>query len=163
MTNLVLIIVLVLGLSYLVILLKNNVVQNKIIKYLFVSYSLIFLIFIIMLDNNFIYIFLKNLITYLWYPTYLIFVITVIINIIYFVYTLLSNKISIINKTINCCLFIISFGCYVVFLSSNIDPTLYSSLYSTLSLSIMRINNISFLLGKIFNFLMKKIGGKHES
>ena len=151
----------ILSICFLVILLYNIKLKNKIINYLFLGLSLVNIILIMILDSNFIYEFLKAIITYIWYPNYLIFVIVNFINIIILMITLLNKKINIISKIINYILFSISFSCYLIFLRLDIDVTLYSSLYQTKSLILMRIVSISFLIGLLVKFIMK-VRGKNE-
>jgi len=151
----------ILSICFLVILLYNIKLKNKIINYLFLSLSLVNIILIMILDSNFIYEFLKAIITYIWYPSYLIFVIVIFINIMILMITLLNKNINIINKIINYILFCISFSCYLIFLRLDIDNTLYSSLYQNNSLILMRIVSISFLIGLLIKFIMK-VRGKYE-
>ena len=66
----------ILALAFFFILLYNNTLKNKIVNIMFLSLSLIYLILIIIFDNNYIYELLKALITYIWYPNYLLFVTT---------------------------------------------------------------------------------------
>ena len=58
----------ILALAFFFILLYNNTLKNKIVNIMFLSLSLIYLILIIIFDNNYIYELLKALITYIWYP-----------------------------------------------------------------------------------------------
>ena len=77
----------ILSVSFFITLIFNYKLKNNIIKYSFLGYSFIFLLLVFLSDNNFIYQFLKQVITYVWYPSYLLFVITVIINILIFIFT----------------------------------------------------------------------------
>ena len=147
--------------SFLVIFVLNSNLNNKIIKYLFLIYSVVYLLLIILFDNNYIYLFLKAVITYVWYPNYLLFVITVIISIVLFIYSLISKKTNIINKFANYMNFFISFFCYNTFLSLKIDPLLYSELYSNKSLLLMRISTISCIAIILINILLK-VRGKYD-
>ena len=151
----------IMSICFLVILLYNIKLKNKIINYSFLIIGLVNIILIIIIDSNFIYDFLKAIITYLWYPNYLIFVIVILINLVLLIISLLNNKMNIINKIINYLLFIISFFCYISFIRLDIDIDLYSSLYQNNSLTIMRIVTISFLIGSLVKVLIK-VGGKYE-
>ena len=116
---------------------------------------------IILLDSNFIYEFLKAIITYLWYPNYLIFVILIITSIIIQVLNNLKKDNNKLKNILSNLLFSICFSCYIIFLNLDIDPTLYSSLYQTNSLILMRIVSISFIIYFIF-ILILKMRGKNE-
>ena len=147
---------------FLIILIVNNKQNSKIIKYMFIVYGIIYLLLIILLDNNYIYDFLKALITYIWYPSYLLFVITIIFSIILFIYSLLSKKLNIINKFINYIFFLMSFVCYNTFLNLNIDPSIYSELYTSTSLLLMRISNILFITVLLANLIIR-MRGKYDA
>lgn len=155
----IMIISILLSLSFILILLINNQ-KNKLIKHSFIFLSLIFLILILIYDNNYIYELLKSIITYIWYPNYLIFTTVILISIIIFIYNLLKNN-KIIYKITSYILFGISFSCYMTFLGFSIDPLISSSLYSTKSLIIMRIETITFLIWIIVNCFFK-IRGRYE-
>ena len=152
----------ILSIAFLIILLTNFKVKSKIIKYAFIIYSFIFLFLIILYDNNFIYDFLKQIITYIWYPSYLLFVVTIICNICITIYTLYKEKINMISKVINYINFIVSLLCYNIFLVLKIDPSLYSEYYQTNSLLLVRITTISFLGGLIFNIIIKIIANNKK-
>ena len=156
------IIFILLLISFLVIFIMNNKQNNKIIKYMFLVYGIIYLLLIVLLDNNYIYEFLKALITFVWYPSYLLFVITIISSIILFIYSLLNKKINIISKYINYAFFLISFVCYNTFLSLDIDPSIYSELYTSKSLLLMRIGNILFIAVLLANIVLK-VRGKYDN
>jgi len=152
----------ILGLALFLILFFNSYAfKNKKIKYLYILFSLVFLLLIIILDNSFIYEFLKTVIKYLWYPNYLLFVISVLCSIILLLYTLLKKEMFLINRVINYLLFCISYSCYLIFISFDIDPLLYSSLYQDKSLIVMRIETITFLITLIINIILK-IRGSNE-
>ena len=154
------IISIIMSICLLTILMYNTKLQNNIIKYSFVFLGFMFSILIIVLDNKFIYQFLKAIITYLWYPNYLIFVIVILINVISLIVSFF-NKNNIINKIINYILFIISFACYIIFYSYDIEVNLASSLYQVKSLILMRIVTISSIIGIIVKlFIMMR--GKNE-
>ena len=155
------IISIIMSICLLTILMYNTKLQNNIIKYSFVFLGFMFSILIIVLDNKFIYQFLKAIITYLWYPNYLIFVIVILINIISLIFSFFNKKKNIINKIINYILFIISFACYIIFYNYDIDVNLASSLYQVKSLILMRIVTISSIIGIIVKlFIMMR--GKNE-
>ena len=148
--------------SFLVILIMNNKKNSKVVKYSFIIYGVIYLFLIVLLDNSYIYEFLKALITYIWYPTYLLFVVTVIISIVLFIYSILSKKIDILSKIVNYIFFLCSFVCYNTFLSLKIDPLIYDELYSSNSLLLMRINNIVFIVTIILNIILR-MRGKYDN
>ena len=156
------IIFILLLIAFLVILIINDKKNNKLIKYSFIIYSIIYFLLIILFDNNYIYEFLKAMITYIWYPTYLLFVITIIVSIILFIYSLLSKKITFLNKLANYIFFLITFVCYNTFLSLKIDPTIYSELYTNNSLLLMRIASIFCLASIIINIILR-MRGKYDN
>ncbi len=149
------------SIAFFVILLFNIKMKSKIIKYSFLILTLVFLITIGVLDTNFVYNFLEAIITYLWYPNYLLFVLNILFSIIILLYTLLNDKMLIIKKIASYIFFCISFSCYITFLRLDIDPTLYSSLYKSSSLTVMRIVSVSAFLWLIINIVFK-IRGKNE-
>ena len=149
------------SIAFFVILLFNIKMKSKIIKYSFLILTLVFLITIGVLDTNFVYNFLEAIITYLWYPNYLLFVLNILFSIIILLYTLLNDKMLIIKKIASYIFFCISFSCYITFLRLDIDPTLYSSLYKSSSLTVMRIVSVSAFLWLIINIVLK-IRGKNE-
>ena len=100
---------------------------------------------------------LKSLITYIWYPNYLIFVSSILISNIILIYTCLNNKLSIKRKIINYLIFSISYTSYIIFSRLNIDINSYSSLYQNNSLTILRIETISFLTWLILTIIFKLI------
>ena len=156
------IMLILLFISFLVILLLNHKRDSKIIKYSFIVYGVIYFFLIILLDNSYIYEFLKAIITYVWYPTYLLFVITIIFSIILFIYSILSKKLNLLNKIINYVFFLCSFVCYNTFLSLKIDPLIYEELYSNNSLLLMRITNIFFITTIILNIIIR-MRGKYDN
>ena len=99
----------ILALAFFFILLYNNTLKNKIVNIMFLSLSLIYLILIIIFDNNYIYELLKALITYIWYPNYLLFVTTILFSIFIFIFTLLK-KINLKQKILNYLLFCLNFS-----------------------------------------------------
>lgn len=147
----------ILAISFFVILIINNKLKSKTIKYLFLILSLIFLVLITIFDNNYVYLLLKNLITYIWYPNYLIFVTVILLSDIILIHTGFNNKLSIKRKILNYLIFSISFSCYIIFLRFNIDITSYSSLYQSNSLIILRIESISFIAWFILTIIFKVI------
>ena len=149
------------SIAFFVILLFNIKMKSKIIKYSFLILTLVFLITIGVLDTNFVYNSLEAIITYLWYPNYLLFVLNILFSIIILLYTLLNDKMLIIKKIASYIFFCISFSCYITFLRLDIDPTLYSSLYKSSSLTVMRIVSVSAFLWLIINIVLK-IRGKNE-
>ena len=161
MFNPVSIISIIISVSLFIILFFNNSFKSKIIRYSFIIYLIIFLLLIILFDNLFIYDFLKSVITYILYPDYLLFVITILFSIIILLLTLFNNKIKIINKILNYIIFVIAFSCYNIFISFDIDTTIYSELYQNKSLITMRVMTISMLLWIIINIILK-IRGKYE-
>ena len=148
---------LLLAISFFIILIINTKVKSKTIKYLFLILSLIFLVLITIFDNHYVYLLLKSLITYIWYPNYLIFVSSILISNIILIYTCLNNKLSIKRKIINYLIFSISYTSYIIFSRLNIDINSYSSLYQNNSLTILRIETISFLTWFILTIIFKLI------
>ncbi len=151
----VMIIGFLLFIDFLIILFLNTKVNNKLIKTLFFLFSSIFLILIVIIDNNFVYSFLKSIITYLWYPDYLLFCSTVIVSLLVFIYTYFRKKINNVCKIFNSILFCIEFLCYFLFQTMDIDVNLYSSLYQFKSLFVMRVGTISFYLWLIICIILK--------
>ena len=151
----------ILSASFFIALIFNYKLKNNIIKYSFLGYSFIFLLLVFLSDNNFIYQFLKQVITYVWYPSYLLFVITVIINILIFIFTLLLKKVNLVSRIINYFNFIISVPCYTIFLRLGYDPSIASEYYQNNVLSLVRIVTISFLISLICNIIIR-IRGMYE-
>ena len=151
----------IISIVFLILLIFNYTFENKIIKTIFTIYSTIFLILILFFDNEFIYQFLKSIITYIWYPNYLIFVVTVIITLIIFIYTINKKYMKKSNTIINYILAIITFICYNMFNTLGINTSLYSELYKTVPLTIMRVTTISFIIWLIVTFVLK-IRRSHE-
>ena len=149
------------AISFSIILIFNSKFSNKIIKYSFLFFSLIFLILIFILDSNFIYEFLKAIITYLWYPNYLIFVISIIFSIILFIVNILKKEKMLIKNILTYLMFSICLACYIIFLSLDIDVSLYSDLYQSNSLVLMRTVSISFIIYIISLFILR-LRGKNE-
>ncbi len=146
---------------FLVILILNLENKNKIINYSFMIISIVEIILIVFRDNSFIYEFLKAMITYIWYPNYLIFIIILLISIITFLITLIKERDK-VNKILNYILFSICFSCYLIYLDLNIDVSLYSNLYSTKSLIILRIISITFIIWIIIKLILRIRGKKNE-
>ena len=151
----------ILSICFFVILVFNTKIKNKLIKILFLVFSLIYLIFIVLLDSNFIYEFLKAIITYLWYPSYLIFIIVILISIIILIITILRKEKNKIKNILTYLLFSTCLGCYLIFSKYDIDPSLYSSLYQTKSLILMRIVTISFIIWILISLFIR-MRGKNE-
>ena len=152
----------ILALAFFFILLYNNTLKNKIVNIMFLSLSLIYLILIIIFDNNYIYELLKALITYIWYPNYLLFVTTILFSIFIFIFTLLK-KINLKQKILNYLLFCLNFSYYIIFLRLNIDLKSYTSYYSSNSLLVLRISSITMIVWFILTFIFKIIErGKNE-
>ena len=150
------------ALAFFFILLYNNTLKNKIVNIMFLSLSLIYLILIIIFDNNYIYELLKALITYIWYPNYLLFVTTILFSIFIFIFTLLK-KINLKQKILNYSLFCLNFSYYIIFLRLNIDLKSYTSFYSSNSLLVLRISSITMIVWFILTFIFKIIErGKNE-
>ena len=145
----------ILACSFFFILLCNHVLKNKLIKLLFIILSSIYLVLIFVFDNQFVYQLFKTFITYFWYPNYLIFVTLIIISVIIFLVSLFKKKLSMVDKTLNDYLFCLNFSCYIIFLRLGIDTSLYSSLYSTESLTIMRIVTVTFTIWLIIKICLK--------
>ena len=145
----------ILAISFVFILILNQKLKSKIIKISFTIFSLIYLILILIFDNKFLYEFFKAIITYLWYPNYLLFVITILMSIIVLIYSILKKRLPFRNKVINYLLFSILFSCYIIFQRLQIDTDLYSSLYSSNSLIILRITSITFIVWFILNIIFK--------
>ena len=150
-----------LSICFFIVLLCNLKMKNKIIHSLFLIFGLIYIILILIFDNNFIYPFLKSTITYIWYPNYFIFVLVIISSVVILIITLLNNKKSKLFKIISYFLFSICLACYIIFLELDIDPNLYSSLYQKNSLFLMRIVTISFLIWLLICIYVK-VRGKNE-
>ena len=161
LSNLIIIFILLL-ISFLVILFINNKLESKVIKYSILVYSLIYFILIILFDNDYIYLFLKSLITYIWYPSYLLFVLNSLISIFLFIYSILNKKISFLNKFVNYIYFGIVFSCYNIFRGLEIDPLIYSELYSRNSLLLMRISSIITILTILLNIIFKMRGNDEK-
>ena len=155
------IISIILAICFFIILTFNNKIKNKIIKLLFLLFSLIYLIFIIILDNNFIYEFLKSIITYLWYPNYLIYVIVVLTSIIILFISLLKKEKNKIKNITSYLLFSICLASYLIFLNYDIDINSYSSLYQFKTLLLMRIVTISFMVWMLI-YVFIRMRGKYE-
>lgn len=152
----------ILALAFFFILLYNNTLKNKIVNIMFLSLSLIYLILIIIFDNNYIYELLKALITYIWYPNYLLFVTTVLFSIFIFIFTLLK-KINLKQKILNYSLFCLNFSYYIIFLRLNIDLKSYTSYYSSNSLLVLRISSITVIIWIILSLILHIIErGKNE-
>ena len=151
----------ILSISFLIILIINIKLNNKIIKYLFIIFSVIYLILILLFDNNFVYQFLKKIVSYVWFPDYLSFVLTNLFIIVVFLVTIFKKNIKKINKIINYILFIISFVCYNIYQSLGIDSSIYTEYYGTNSLILVRIISISLILWVIINIALS-IRGKYE-
>ena len=143
----------ILALAFFFILLYNNTLKNKIVNIMFLSLSLIYLILIIIFDNNYIYELLKALITYIWYPNYLLFVTTVLFSIFIFIFTLLK-KINLKQKILNYSLFCLNFSYYIIFLRLNIDLKSYTSYYSLNSLLVLRISSITVIIWIILSLIL---------
>ncbi|MBR3660748.1 MAG: hypothetical protein IKN63_02470 [Bacilli bacterium] len=146
---------------FLILLIFNYTFENKMIKNIFLIYSCIYLILILFFDHNFIYELFKTMITYIWYPNYLLFVMTTLITLIILIYTLVKKYMKKINMIINYILVIITFVCYNMFNTLDIDPLIASELYTTLPLVIMRVANISFVVWIIITVGLK-IRRKYE-
>ena len=143
----------ILALAFFFILLYNNTLKNKIVNIMFLSLSLIYLILIIIFDNNYFYKLLKALITYIWYPNYLLFVTTVLFSIFIFIFTLLK-KINLKQKILNYSLFCLNFSYYIIFLRLNIDLKSYTSYYSSNSLLVLRISSITVIIWIILSLIL---------
>ena len=154
----------ILAISFFLILIYNTKLKNKFIKIVFMILAICFLISILVLDNAYVYELLKSIITYFWYPNYLIFVTTILISVIIFIFTLLKKKLKLIKYIKNYLLFIVVFPVYIIYLRQEIDTTLYTSLYSKTSLTLMRIVTISFTIWLIVTIILriKDRGKKHE-
>lgn len=146
----------ILSFSFILILIFNNKIKSKIIKYSFLILSIIFLILITFFDNKYIYDLLKLIITFIWYPNYLIFVLIIIISIINLIYTLIK-KISLKRQIFNYLLFGICFSIYISYLRLDINTSLYSSIYSDNSLILLRIVSITFIIWIIITIIFKLI------
>ena len=145
----------IVSISFLILLIFNYTFENKIIKNIFVGYSVIFLILILFFDENYIYELFKFLVTYLWYPNYLLFVMTVVITLIILIYTLIKKYLKKNNTIINYILVTISFICYNMFNILNINSDINSELYSVIPLTIMRVTTISFAIWIIITVILK--------
>lgn len=143
----------ILPLAFFFILLYNNTLKNKIVNIMFLSLSLIYLILIIIFDNNYIYELLKALITYIWYPNYLLFVTTILFSIFIFIFTLLK-KINLKQKILNYSLFCLNFSYYIIFLRLKIDLKSYTSYYSSNSLLVLRISSITVIIWIILSLIL---------
>ena len=148
---------LILAISFFFILLCNLKLKSKIISISFLVLSLVYLILIVLFDNNYIYQVLKALITYLWYPNYLILVTVVLLSIFNFIYTVIKKKQNKIIKIVVYLEFCLTFVCYLTFLRLGINENSYVSLYSTNSLILMRIVTISFIVSIIGITIIKRV------
>ena len=87
---------------------------------------------------------LKFFIRYIYFPSFNSFVLTIFLTICILVFTLFSEKVSnkfkIINYVFSSLLFIV----YIVFMTLKIDVSLYNSLYSYASVSLLRISTRGF-------------------
>ena len=147
----------ILAISFVFILICNHKLKSKVINISFLILSILFLILIVIFDNNYIYELLKSIITYIWYPNYLLFVSTIFISIIILIYTIFKKKISFLEKIFNYILFGINFSTYIIFLRLDINLDLYSSLYSTPSLVLLRIVSITFIIWVLIILVLKLI------
>ena len=145
----------IVSIVFLILLIFNYTFENKIIKNIFLIYSCVYLILILFFDHNFIYEFFRAVITYLWYPNYLIFVMTTLITLGILIYTLVKKYMKKINTIINYILVIITFICYNMFNTLDIDPLIASELYDTIPLVIMRVASISFIVWLIVTIGLK--------
>ena len=141
----------ILAVTFLFILISNQKLKSELIKYSFIIF-----------DNTYAYEFLKAIVSYFWYPNYLMFASTVIIVIIILLYTLINSKLPFIKKILNYLLFALCFSCYVVFSRLDIDVTKYASLYSSKSLTVMRIVTITFTIWVLTNICMELISRRHH-
>ncbi len=151
----------ILALSFFLVLLYDQKLKSKWIKIIFLMLSICYLTLILIVDKNFVYELLRSLITYFWYPNYLIFVGIVIISIVVLLMTLFNKKIKLKYKFSNYFLFAFMFALYIIYQRQNIDISLYSELYSTVSLTLMRIGTITFGIWLLLTIIFK-IGDKHE-
>ena len=151
----------ILAFSFFFILICNLKLKNKWFKIIFLILSIAYLVAIFIFDNNFITDLLTSLITYIWYPNYLIFVTIIIISIIILLITLFKKKMKLKYKIINYLLFCFMFAIYIIYLRQGIDTSLYSELYSKISLIILRTASI-FFLGWLIVTIIFKIGDKYE-
>ena len=150
-----------LAICFFILLLFNYKLKKKSINYLFLIFSLVYLIIIILLDDEFVYQFLRSVSTYIWYPNYLIFVIVILFSIIILMITILNNQKNRLLSIISYLLFSICLSCYIIFISLDIDPTLYSSIYQENSLILMRTVTISLLIWILIQIYVK-VRGKNE-
>ena len=144
----------IVSIAFLILLIFNYTFENKTIKNIFIIYAILFLILILFFDHDFIY-------QYLWYPNYVIFVMTTIIALIILVYTLLKKYMKKVNTIINYFLVIITFICYNMFNTLDIDPLVTSELYQVTPLVIMRVATISFMVWVIVTLVLN-IRRKYE-
>ena len=135
---------LILSITFFCILILNVFLKNKMLNLLFLILGFICFVLILVFDNPYIYELLKQLITYFWYPNYFIFVSIILISTLILIYTLLRKKMTRIKKILNYLMFCLSFALYIIFFRININPDSYTSLYSTTSLTVMRILTITF-------------------
>ena len=151
----------IIALSFSFILICNYKLKSRVIKISFLGLTFLFLILIMIFDNNYIYSLLKLVISYLWYPNYLMFTTTILFSVILLIYSLVKNKLSFKNKIINYLLFSISFSTYIIFNRLNIDTNIYSSLYSTNSLIVLRIVTISFAIWLVLTIIFKLLDRRY--
>lgn len=151
----------IIALSFSFILICNYKLKSRVIKISFLGLTFLFLILIMIFDNNYIYSLLKLVISYFWYPNYLMFTTTILFSVILLIYSLVKNKLSFKNKIINYLLFSISFSTYIIFNRLNIDTNLYSSLYSTNSLIVLRIVTISFAIWLVLTIIFKLLDRRY--
>ena len=157
------IIYLIITIIFSFILIFNEYKNIKAIKYSFLIYSIMFLLLIFIFDSNFIYIFFKSIISITVYPNYLTFIIIVLISIFVFILSLLQKNKSKIFKISSYILFSVSFLCYNMLNSLNIDFNLYQDYYEGLGVVIARVEVYTFIVWILINVIMLIIKrGKNE-
>jgi len=129
---------------------KNSFIKNAFIL-LFFLLAVTFLIYNQGIINDGLSFFIR----YIYFPTSNSFVLTIFLTICILLYSLfndkLANKIKIINYVFSSFLFVI----YIVFMTLNIDMSLYNSLYSNPSLFLLRISTRSFVIWIVILSIIK--------
>lgn len=155
--NVMIITSIIMAMAFWLILFINTKRQNKIVHVAFQIFIFLFLMLLIIFDNNYVLELLKSSITYFTYPSYLLYISTVIITNVIMLYTFVKRDLDIKNKILNYTLFVIIFIAYISFNSLGIDSSLYNSLYTSYSLIFLRLTTITFSLWFVITIGIKYI------